>query len=327
MKRNLVYCYENDKPQSVRSFLKEQGYPKKLLCLFKQDPSLIQKNRQPVMLRDLLKKGDVLAVSFCDETFSPNILPAAPKNPQDLKIVYEDEDVIVCDKPAKVPVHPSQNHRSDSLANFLAMRFQKENNPFVFRCLNRLDLDTSGLVLIAKNALSAAVLQDELRNRQLRRTYTAIAAGKIEHDETIDLPIARKADSVILRCVDPILGVKAVTHLHPLCCEKDRTLLAISLETGRTHQIRVHLSHEGHPLLGDPFYGLDILKDYSCSIRRQALHSCRLSFYHPVSKKKILLTSAPPEDFQQELSFRQRGALQDFLNLDGHTAESDLPVV
>ena len=197
-------------------------------------------------------------------------------------------------KPADLPVHPSLGHYEDTLANYCAWHY---HNQLVFRCVNRLDRDTSGLVLIAKNMLSAAGLSLQQQAREIHRTYLAIVEGIIPEEGTIDLPIARKEDSIIERCVDGSRGECAITHYRRIsttCLDGcEYSLVQIQLETGRTHQIRVHMKAIGHPLPGDFLYNPNYRH-----IKRQALHSYRLEFTHPISGKALSFTQNIPSDFK-----------------------------
>ena len=173
--------------------------------------------------------------------------------------------------------------------------YKSQNKDFVFRCVNRLDKDTTGLTMIAKNSLSAAILSNAVAKKHLTRQYTAICSGKIDSPLTIDCPIARLDGSTIERCVDYENGENAVTHCFPVTYNKDLDLSLISLvlETGRTHQIRVHMKHIGHPLIGDFLYN----PDYRY-MQRQSLHSACLEFIHPVTQKKMTLHAPLPPDMK-----------------------------
>ena len=199
------------------------------------------------------------------------------------------------DKPAGMPVHPSQGHYENTLANAIAWYFRNEETPFVFRAVNRLDRDTSGLILLAKNPYSSCILSDAVKDHAIHREYAAIVSGKTANSGTIDLPIARKDGSTIERVCDPERGDAAVTHYQTIAYNKDADLsfIRLLLETGRTHQIRVHMKAIGHPLPGDFLY----CPDYRL-IDRQPLHSIYLSFSHPVTGKKLEFSAPLPQDMQ-----------------------------
>lgn len=197
--------------------------------------------------------------------------------------VFENENLIVFNKPAGMPVHPSIRHQGDTLGNYFSSLFPE----LTFRPVNRLDRDTSGLCVIAKNALAASSLQGECR-----KIYYAAVHGIIEESGTIDAPITRRQQSIITRCVSPE-GRRAVTHYRRLSFNDKYSLAEIVLETGRTHQIRVHFSHIGHPLAGDDLYGG--LRE---NISRQALHCGEMSFTEPVSGELITVNAPLPEDIE-----------------------------
>ena len=240
----------------------------------------------------MLQAGDVLETVFVEEEASENIV--AVEMPLD--IVYEDEDILVINKAADTPIHPSQGNYENSLANGVAGYFKHKGENFVFRCINRLDRDTTGLVVIAKNMLSGAVLNQAMIQREIHRTYLAVVKGELPESGTIDFPIARKEGSTIERCVDFECGEHAVTHFQ--CVEKNEkySLAKIWLETGRTHQIRVHMNAIGHPLPGDFLYHPDFSE-----IGRQALHSWRLEFMHPVTGALMKFEQPLPEDMRKLL--------------------------
>lgn len=210
----------------------------------------------------------------------------------ELKILYEDEDILVINKPADMPVHPSAGNYENTLANGIAWYFYEKGEDFVYRCINRLDRDTTGALILAKNPLSAAILSVQMRNRQICRTYLALVDGVLPESGNVDAPIARMDGSVITREVNFQNGESAVTHYERLAVGKDYSLAELHLETGRTHQIRVHMKYIGHPLPGDFLYN----PDYRW-IKRQPLHSYQLKFTHPVTKKTMLFTAPVPADF------------------------------
>ena len=215
-------------------------------------------------------------------------------------MVYEDEDLLVIDKPAGLPVHPSINHYENTLANGIMWRCREKGEYFPFRCVNRLDAGTTGLLIIAKNMFSAAVLYSAMKERKIKRTYLAVASGEIREPGTVDLPIGRVSDSVIERCIDQEHGERAVTHYEPLAYGNGCTLLKLQLETGRTHQIRVHMKAIGHPLAGDYLYAPE-----DCSAERPLLHSRSLEFTHPVTGEQMKLTAELPEDMKNYAKWKR----------------------
>lgn len=284
MKRTIQY--EIEKPGgTVREFLRARGFSHHVLTGLKNGPGGIWLNERPARMKDGLQPGDCLTVRIVEDVPSEHIVPV----PMELSIIYEDEDLVVIDKPADMPVHPSMGNYTNTLANALAYYYQEMGEAFVCRCITRLDRDTTGLLVVAKHALSAAVLSEMGKNREIHRVYQAIVAGETPPEGTIDAPIARKEGSVLERCVDFAHGEHAVTHFRRLAYEDGYSLVELVLQTGRTHQIRVHMKHLGYPLVGDFLYN----PDYRL-MKRQALHSCRLSFCHPVTKEKMAFASEPP---------------------------------
>lgn len=295
MDRTLNYTILlGDDGQTVGEYLRHHGYSQPILIHLKKTQEGILLNGVWCYVNTVMHTGDILTVRIQDHDGSAGI-PATEISDESFMsmVTYEDEDILVINKPAGLPVHPSLGHYEDTLANYCAWHY---DNQLVFRCVNRLDRDTSGLVLIAKNMLSAAGLSLQQQARQIHRTYLAVVEGIIPESGTIDLPIARKEDSIIERCVDTLQGEHAITHYQRLStvsldgCEY--SLVQIQLETGRTHQIRVHMKAIGHPLPGDFLYN----PNYK-HIKRQALHSYRLEFIHPISGKALSFTQNIPTDF------------------------------
>lgn len=260
-----------------------------IVHLRKTEPGIML-NGVPAYTTRIIKTGDILSILLLESASSENIVPV----PMEIDVVYEDEDLMVINKAAGVPVHPSQGHYDNTLANGLAWYFREKNEAFVFRAVNRLDRDTTGLILIAKNMLSGAILSSMVSKKTIHREYMAVVSGLTEEEGTICHPIARVDGSTIERCVDPERGEYACTHYRRLAYDrkKDCSLIHLTLDTGRTHQIRVHMKYIGHPLLGDFLYN----PDYRF-IKRQSLHSCRLSFTHPVTGASMEFTAPLPEDF------------------------------
>lgn len=210
-----------------------------------------------------------------------------------LNIVYEDESLIVVDKPAGMASIPSRNHASGTLANGLLGYYRKKGLASTVHILTRLDRDTSGLMLIAKHRYAHGLLAASQKAKDIRRIYIAAIEGRPRQTEgTIDLPIGRKEGSIIERAVTAS-GKRAITHYRTIAEDDAVTLVSVELETGRTHQIRVHFSEIGHPLAGDTLYG-----GSADLIARQALHSSYLSFIHPFTKEKLAFSSELPRDMK-----------------------------
>lgn len=293
---NRILAYKIDQKYNnyqIGDYLREHGYSRNVIIHLKQTENGIVLNGEWAYITATLHTGDILTINVIEEASSERIIPIQ----MNLDIVFEDEDILVINKAANTPIHPSQNNYDNSLANGLAFYFQKQKLPFVFRCINRLDKDTTGLVLLAKNMYSSCVLYNMVKNREIHREYLAVAEGQLKEHGTINVPINRKEDSVIERCVDLLNGQTAITHYTLLTYQNNYSLASIVLETGRTHQIRVHMNYIGHPLPGDFIYNPNY-KD----IKRQALHSHKLHFIHPITKKAMEFVSPLPKDMQQLLS-------------------------
>ncbi len=275
----------------IFEFLKTQEYSHAVLTHIRKTKGGILLNGIPVFSSVRVKENDLLTITLTDPASSEQIVPVSLP----IHIIYEDEDLLVLNKEADQPIHPSVHNYDNTLANGLVWYFAQKGEPFVYRCINRLDRDTTGLLIVAKNMLSAAILSEMGKHRQLSREYLALAQGKVPEEGIIDAPIARADSSVIARCIDFQNGESAVTHFKRLSFrdDLDLSLVSLKLETGRTHQIRVHMKYIGHPLIGDFLYHPDFRL-----IGRQALHSYKLSFLHPISKIPLSFIAPLPEDMK-----------------------------
>lgn len=278
---------ENERGTTVLDFLRKKGFSRHILSSMKADKEALTRNGQRIGGREQLLAGDYFRVRLLETVDSDGIIPVS----MPLSILYEDEDILVINKPADMPVHPSIGNYTNTLANGVAAYLDAKDEHSPFRCINRLDRDTSGALILAKNAFSAAVLSTQMRNRQIRRTYLAVVEGITPPNGTISAPISRVDDSVIERHVDFLHGEPAVTHYERLEVKNEHSLLEIHLETGRTHQIRVHMGYIGHPLPADYLYH----PVYDC-FKRQPLHSLQLEFRHPVTDKPMCLLAPVSED-------------------------------
>ena len=291
MNRTLIYQITNEfNNYTIEKFLKSQGYSSANISAIKRMPNNVVVDGEWVHMNHKLTVGEILTVNINEDNSSEKIPPVK----MDLDIVYEDEDIIVINKPAGLPIHPSLNHYEDSLANGLAYYYESQAKAFIFRCANRLDKNTSGLTVVAKHLVSANILSTMIKNREFHREYYAIVRGHLEPQEaTIDAPIGRVSDSIISRQVDFENGERAITHYEVIKENNGHSLVSIQLETGRTHQIRVHFKYIGHPLIGDHLYNPDF--EY---MRRQALHSHKLEFKHPITKQAMEFVAPLPDDMQ-----------------------------
>lgn len=297
MDRSVTFrAAPSDAGETLGVFLRKQGVSRHILTTLKRTRKGILLNGEPVFTNRLLSVGDQITI-FLRETEPPSPVEALPLP---FPVIYEDEDLLVVDKPSGMAIHPSQGHHDNTLANAAAWHFQQKGEAFVFRCLNRLDRDTTGLLILAKNALSASILSAMLQKRQIRRTYLAAVEGTLPESGVIDAPIGRVPGSLIERRVDPEGGDAARTRYRRLLFrqlplpgggQQTCSLAAIRLETGRTHQIRVHMKSIGHPLAGDTLYHPE-----TQLLSRQGLHSCELDFLHPITGKGMHFFSPLPRD-------------------------------
>ena len=292
MKRNFQYkITAKDAGKTIETFLLENEYTPSCIKHLKKAPKRITVNGKWEFVNKVLKEGDLLETTFVEEVASENIV--AVEMPLD--IVYEDEDILVINKGANVPIHPSKGYEESSLANGVMHYYEKQSVPFVFRSVNRLDQNTTGLVIVAKNMFSGAILCESMRKRDIHRTYLAITEGEIPEKGTITFPIGRREGSAVERCIDEN-GQSAVTHYEKVRYANGHSLAKIQLETGRTHQIRLHMRAIGHPLPADALYN----PNFSV-IDRHALHSWKLEFPHPITKEIMSFEQELPEDMRKVL--------------------------
>lgn len=272
----------------IREFLlKEKGISKRALVDIKFYGGDILLNGSHVTVREVVRTGDCLEVMFPPEIRSDGII--GENIP--LHIVYEDEHILVINKPPFMASIPSREHQSGTLANALIYYYDQIGLSSTIHIVNRLDRDTSGLMIVAKNSFVHSLFALEQKMKSIQRQYEAIVHGIVLDDVgIIQAPIGRKAESIIEREVRND-GQQAVTHYEVKKRFSDRTLVSLKLETGRTHQIRVHMSYTGHPLLGDDLYGGQ--RDF---ISRQALHSKSVRFYHPLLERELAFSVPLPAD-------------------------------
>lgn len=289
MNRNIDYIIDEDSAGlRVEQFLRRKRYSGQNLSEIKRMPKSILVNGVHYYMRQELSTGDHLQVRICETQNSEKIPPT--KLPLD--IIYEDEDLLVLNKPDGMPIHPSLNNYTNSMANALAYYFQSQGKPFIFRCCNRLDRDTSGLTIVSKHLVSGSILSDMTKYREVHREYLAIARGSVTPSEgTIQAPLGRKEGTIIERTVDWEHGEDAVTHYKVVKEANGHSLVSLRLETGRTHQIRIHMKYLGYPLIGDYLYNPDM--EY---MTRQALHSHHMEFTHPITGEHMSFTAPLPED-------------------------------
>jgi 23S rRNA pseudouridine1911/1915/1917 synthase len=233
---------------------------------------------------DIIHEGDIITVNMQSK------VPDIPAENIPLDIIYEDESLLAVNKPAGLAVHPTHNHFTGTLANGVVYYFEQQGCSVPFMAVGRLDKQTSGALVIARDAYACAKLQG-----RIEKTYIAVVQGELEKTGTIDLPIIRPDPKKTLRQCAPG-GISAVTHFESIAYGDGYTAARVTLETGRTHQIRVHFASSGHPLLGDSMYG-----STDTRISRAALHCLNATFLHPVTGEKITVTAPVPSDIQKFL--------------------------
>lgn len=285
----LTYRVSNNNLINLKELLKSHFQISDRLLAKLKNAQKIFINGEKVSVRASLKTGDLVEVNLDFLENNSNIVPTK----MELDILFEDETMLIINKPAGVPVHPSMDHFEDSLSNGVRFYFDEIDLKRKIRPVNRLDKDTTGIVIFAKNEYVQECLVKQMKKNTFVKEYIAVCSGSFDCKAgTIDAPIARKEDSIIERCVSEA-GDKAVTHYEVLKNVNNYSVVKCILETGRTHQIRVHLAHIGHPLLGDTLYGTS-----SPLIHRQALHAYKVKFIHPISLKSIELTAKIPNDIE-----------------------------
>ena len=285
----LAYI-NSSKYSNVKEVLKAEFSMSDRLLLKLKKLDKIYLNGDVTSVNHPVLENDLIECYLDYEEDNSNIVPTE----MSLNIIYEDEAYIVVNKPAGIPVHPSMDHYTDSLSNGIAFYFNQIGLKKKIRPVNRLDKDTSGIVIFAKNEYIQECLVRQMKSKEFIKRYIAVVNGNLDNLEgTINAPIARKEGSIIERCVSET-GDIAITHYKVLKRKTDFDIVECILETGRTHQIRVHFAYLGHSLLSDTLYGTS-----SSLINRQALHAYEVEFTHPLSKKKVKYIATVPEDLNK----------------------------
>ena len=277
------------KYKNVKEVLKEEFCISDRLIIKLKKSQQIYLNDSPVFINQKITIRDKISVNLDFEETSDNIVPTKTE----LDILYEDDGLLIINKPPFTPIHPSMDHYEDSLSNGVKYYFNSIGLKRKIRPVNRLDKNTSGIVIFAKNEYIQECLIKQMKSNTFEKEYLAIVNGIIDKDfQVIDKPIAREENSIIKRCVSND-GDKAITEVQLLKTFNDYSLIKCNLKTGRTHQIRVHLSNIGHHILGDDLYG-----QKTNLIDRQALHAYKVSFIHPLVNKEFTIDAEIPKDIE-----------------------------
>lgn len=283
---------ETDINLSIKMILKYRlGLSSRLLRKLKNENAVFLNNKR-IKLFEKGLPGDLITLSLPEETsgFEPEPIP--------IDVIYEDDDLLILNKQPGYVVHPTKGHPGSTIANGIMKYMLDKGDSYKIRFINRLDMDTSGILLIGKNSHCQDDFAKQAENGRVVKKYLAILKGIVENDEgIIDLPIGKPDDNQIKRAVIPD-GYPSVTRYRVLERYKDCTFAEITLETGRTHQIRVHMEYIGNPVLGDLLYGAEA----AGLIGRQALHASQLEFDHPVTKQRMSVKAAMPEDMRNLLN-------------------------
>ena len=287
--RHNLMSYTNDEELTLREILLDKlNFSVRSLSKMKREES-VKVNKKFEKLNTKIKVGDLIEVNIDEER--------ANFEPQDLNldIIYDDFDLIMVNKPPFMVVHPTKSHNTNTIANGVSYYIIQNDENVKIRFVNRLDMNTSGLVIVAKNAYAHHVLSQDMSEDKVEKTYITVVKGIVENEKaTINAPIYRPTEDSIKRVVDE-RGQQSVTHYKVLERLNDATVLEVKLETGRTHQIRIHMAHIGHPIIGDELYGY---VDENL-INRQALHAYSLEFEQPRTKENLKFKAEIPNDIKQ----------------------------
>lgn len=294
MKKNMTYRIEEGNI-TIKDFLLSNNISSKAISTLKKQVDGILVNGKVQFTNYKLQPNDILSINLDENNDYENIIATK----MDLNILYEDDDIVIVNKSADITVHPSKKYFTNSLVNGLTYYYQNKNMDVKLHCITRLDKETSGCVLFAKNRIAANCLSNMVKQKEISKTYLSLASGKINKQHfLISAPISRVSKGNILRCVDFQTGKEALTECFLLGYypSNDISLLKCLLHTGRTHQIRVHLQYINHPIVSDSLY------NKSCNLLlRQGLHCYNIRFIHPISHQLIDVTSQLPADLKQVL--------------------------
>ncbi len=300
MKETWLKCIVKEEDTIKNIIIKEFDVSSRLLRKLKLN-KCIYCNGKEAWINGMAKVGDEISLNIASYGNAENIVA----EPYELEILYEDDSFLIINKPGNMVVHPTCLHQNGTLANFVKYYFESKNEHIKLHFVNRLDRETSGVIVIAKNEYVQDILTKQMQNGVFTKEYIAVVNGIVKEEfGTIDLPIKRDTNSIMLRMVSPD-GDRAVTHFNVIKRCESFTVLKLNLETGRTHQIRVHCKAIGHSILGDGLYS-DMETNL---INRQALHSYRTCFIHPITQKKIEVIANLPFDIKDII-----GVIPDIIN-------------
>ena len=296
MVNKIDYCITDEvNNKKVKDILKKQLHlSTRHIRRIKDIPGGLLLNGEDTRLDQKVQTGDILTYDISDDNIDSGILPIEG----DIDIAYEDEYILVINKPANMLVHPTSGHKGEvTVANIVIYYLNNKGVECAFHAVNRLDYGTSGLMVVAKSAYMHNIFCNMLHTNEFTRSYLAVVDGIVEKDAgVIDAPIKRAPSSIIERMVSD-KGAAAITNYEVLEREKSHTLVRLMPQTGRTHQLRVHMAWIGHPLTGDFLYGIENKE----LIDRHALHSEYISFIHPITKERIEIRRDMPEDMKRAL--------------------------
>lgn len=289
---SVQWLVKKGEPKRLKEFLQDKGISRRIIGRTKFHGGSFEVNEKEVHVREPLALGDKVQLNLPIEEPNPNLMASD----EPLEILFEDEHYLIINKPADLISVPSPVHREDTVANRVKGYFLRKNYRHqVVHVVTRLDRYTSGVMLIAKNTLAHSKMGQQLNEQTLEKYYEAIVEGHLEPPAgLIDAPIARSPHSIIERMVDPS-GKPSMTQYKMTQKLQDRlAVVSLSLHTGRTHQIRVHMAHLGYPLVGDDLYG-----GSTEFLKRQALHCKKLVFDHPFTKERLVIEAPLPTDMQE----------------------------
>ena len=275
---------------SVKKIIKEHFTFSRRFWTKMKFQNLIDLNGTPIPGYIIPKPGDLISIRLPEEKscFTPEDIP--------IDVLYEDDDLLLINKQPGVTVHPTKGHPLHTIANGIMKYMEDTDQSFKIRFAIRLDMDTSGIVIIVKNSNAHNSISQQMQHKSVKKKYMAVVKGVIEDDDfTIDLPVGRPSLDSVARSVMYEGGKDAVTDVHVIRRFSSYTLVDLTLQTGRTHQLRVHLSHIGHPIVGDYLYG----GDAPHLIERQALHAYYISFRHPLTGEPFEITCEPTDDIKK----------------------------